>query len=266
MHKKFRKKLLAIHITVKITDVNYKEKAEEFLNNYESFKEAVEKILDIVVFIETNLANVERFQTFIVHITTELDKLGSKYKDDLISGLQEEFIEKFNESVVNHYIFLQQTFQKIKDNYHSLIKGKHQEMSGIHGALKKQVEKAIQKVKKISEEINQDILSELTDISTYAENHSCDDLKIEYDIDCQNCHYSMNEIITANQSIELKRNQINQLLTQIQYPSGGGKQQPRRVGLTADTGEFTVGQYRKKLQDKLDQVKGLKDDDIVVVK
>jgi len=251
---------------VKITDVNYKGKAEEFMSNYESFKEAVEQMQEIIAFIEKKLTNVERFRSFITHITTELDKLGGKYKDNPIFALEEEFTEKFNESVVNHYVFLEQTFQKIKDNYHSLMKEKHQEMSDIHGALKKQAENAIRKVKKVSEELNKDIITELTDISTYAKNHSCDDLKIEYEIACQNCHYSLNEIITANQSIELKRNKIDQLLPRIQYPSGGEKKEPRKISLTADTGEFTVEQYRKKLQDKLDRVKNLKDDDIVVVK
>jgi len=252
--------------SIKITGDNYKEKAEEFLDGYGEFKAAVEGISEVIEFIRSKLTKVDQFQNFITHITTELEKLGGEYKGNPIFEMQTEFTKKFNESVVNNYIFLEQTFQKVKDEYHSLMNGKHQEMRKLHGNLKKQAEDVVWKVKEVSDELNEDIISQLSGIVTYADNHVCSELKIEYETECQSCHFSLNEIISANQSIQLQRDRIDQILTQIQYPKKGGKPQPKKVNLTADTGEFTVVQYRKKLQNKLEQVKDLNDDDIVVVK
>lgn len=255
-----------VSYSIKITGDNYKEKAEEFLDSYAEFKVAVESISEIVEFIRSKLTKVDQFQSFITHITTELEKLGREYKENPIFDMQTEFTKKFNESVVNNYIFLEQAFQKVKDKYHSLMKGKHQEMGKLHGNLKKKAEDVVRKVKEVSEELNANVLSQLSGIVTYADNHICSELKIEYETDCQTCHFSLNEIISANHSIQLQRDGLDQLLTQIQYPEKGGKPQLKKVDLTADTGEFTVVQYRRKLQDKLEQVKDLNDDDIVVVK
>ena len=132
--------------------------------------------------------------------------------------------------------------------------------------LKQQAEDTARKVKEIDGALNADLISQLDGIVGYAENHCCEHLKIEFETDCQSCHYSLNEIISANQSVQLKKDEINTLFTQVQYPKGGGDPKPKKVELSSDKGKYTAGQYRNKLNERLDQIKQLKDDDIVVVK
>jgi len=189
---------------VKITDSNHKDKAEKFLKGYDLFKQTLDQIQEIIEFIESKLSKIERFRNFREHIITELGKLGGKYKTNPIFKLQEGFDKKFNNSVIENYMFLEKTFQDIKDEYHSLIIGEHQQMTKIHGELKTQIQDAISNVKNVSGEPNRDILSELSEIIAYADSHICDNLKIEYEIACQFCNYSLNEIISANQSIGLR--------------------------------------------------------------
>ena len=249
-----------------VTGDNYKEKAEEFLSGYSDYKSATNGINKIIDFIQSKLNKVERFKSFISHIVTELEKLGGSYKNNKIFEIHTLFNDNYNESVVNNYSKLEKHYQNVKDEYHSLMKSKHQDMFKGHKVLKQKAKDAVRKVKGIDEKLNADLISQLNEIGVYADNHCCEKLKIEFETDCQSCHFSLNEIISSNQSIQLQMDFIEQLFTQIQYPKKGGKEQPKKVNLSADTGEFTVAQYRKKIQDKLKQVKDLKDDDIVVVK
>jgi len=251
---------------IKITGDNYKDKAEEFLTGYTEFKSAIDGINQIMDFIQTKLDKVERFKVFINHIVTELGKLGDSYKDNKIFEIHTSFNESYTESVVNHYSKLEKYYQNVKDEYHSLMKNKHQHMLKAHTTLKQQAEDTVRKVKEIDGALNADLISQLNGIVGYAENHCCEHLKIEFETDCQSCHYSLNEIISANQSVQLKKDEINTLFTQVQYPKGGGDPKPKKVELSSHKGKYTAGQYRNKLNERLEQIKQLKDDDIVVIK
>lgn len=252
--------------TIKVTGDNYKEKAEEFLNDYSVYKNAIDGINNVMDFIQTKLIKVERFRSFINHIVTELEKLDDEYKNNKIFKFQSSFNEKFDESVVDNYSELEKLNQAAKDEYNSLMKSKHKEMHKEHLALKRQAEDGVKKVVEVDEKLNTDIITQLNGIVSYAENHCCNRLKIEFETECQSCHYSLNEIISANQSVQLKVDQYNLLLTQLRYPSGSEDSKPREIALTSDKGKYTAGQYRVKLNDRLEQIKDLKDDDIVVVK
>ena len=236
------------------------------MTGYTEFKSAIDGINQIMDFIQTKLDKVERFKLFINNIVTELGKLGDSYKDNKIFEIHTSFNESYTESVVNHYSKLEKYYQNVKDEYHSLMKNKHQDMLKAHKTLKQQAEDTVRKVKEIDEALNADLISQLNGIVDYAENHCCEHLKIEFETDCQSCHYSLNEIISANQSVQLKRDQINTLFTQVQYPKGGGDPRPKEVELSSHKGKYTAGQYRNKLNESLEQIKQLKDDDIVVVK
>lgn len=251
---------------IKITGDNYKEKAEEFLKEYSDYKNAIDGINKIMDFIQSKLNKVERFKSFVSHIVTELEKLRNSYKDNKIFEIHSSFNDSYNESVVDNYSKLEKYYQNVKDEYHSLMKSKHQDMLKEHKVLKQQAEDAVRKVKGVDEKLNADLISQLTGIMGYADNHCCENLKIEFETDCQSCHYSLNEIISANQSIQLKTDQINSLLAQLLYPKSSSDPKPKEIELSSDKGKYTAGQYRNKLNERLDQIKSLKDDDIVVVK
>jgi hypothetical protein len=235
---------------IKITDSNYKSKAEEFLGGFDQFSEAIEHIQNIISFIENNLSRVKKYHDFIVNIVRELEKLGGTYQGNLIFKLQEDFRNKFDESVINNYSKLEKIYQNIKDEYHRLIKDEHDLMAKNHADLK----------------LYKDIIPELDSIITYAQKHICNDLRIEYEISCQSCHFSLNEIIASNQNVGIRLNEVDTIRTRIEYPdTGGRRQQPKRVNIKSKKGEFTALQYRKILKERLDQIRPLNDDDIIIV-
>lgn len=249
-----------------ITGDNYKEKAEEFLSAYQEYKSAIDGINKILNFIQSKLNKVEKFKSFIDHIVTELDKLGGAFKENKIYEIHSLFKNKYDESVIDNYSKLEKYSQNVRDEYRNLMENEHRSMVKNHKTLKQQGEDAVRKVKDVDEKLNESLLSQLTDVVDYANNHCCKKLTTEFETDCQSCHYSLNEIISANQSVGIKENQINLVLTQIQYPNGGGDPKPAEIELSSDKGKYTAGQYRIKLNERLNQIKSLKDDDIVVVK
>ena len=251
---------------IKITDSNYKSKAEEFLGGFDQFGEAIEQIQDIISFIENNLSRVKKYHDFIVNIVRELEKLGGTYQDNLIFKLREDFKNKFDESVINNYSKLEKIYQNIKDEYHRLIKGEHDLMAKNHADLKLMAESLRSDIINISESLNKGIISELDNIITYATKHICNNLRIEYEISCQSCHFSLNEIIASNQNVGIKLNEVETMRTRIEYPdTGGGEPQPKRVNIKSKRGEFTAFQYRKILKDQLEQISPLNNDDIIMV-
>ena len=251
---------------IKITDSNYKLKAEEFLEGFDQFSEAIEHIQNIISFIDNNLSRVKKFHNFIVNIVRELEKLGGTYQDNLIYKLQEDFKNKFDESVINNYSKLEKIYQDIKDEYHRLIKDEHDLMAKNHADLKLMAEGLQSDIVDISESLNKGIISELDNIITYATKHICNDLRIEYEISCQSCHFSLNEIIASNQNVGIRLNEVETIRTRIEYPdTGGGQPQPKRVNIKSKKGEFTALQYRKILKERLNQISLLNDEDIIIV-
>jgi len=252
----------------KVTDSNYKAKAEEFLEGYAQFKETIQQIQSVVVFIETSLTKVEKYNDFITHIVRELEKLGGKFQDNSIFSFQKEFKQKFNESIVHNFSDLEKLYQKIKDEYHRLIKDEHVRMTQQHQELMSKAEVLRADISKVSASLNNNLITEINDIIYYAGKHICNDLKIEFEISCQSCHFSLNEILSSNQNIDAKYGYLEMKKTKIKYPQPSGKEEklpPKKINLKSEKGEFTVSKYTQILNNKLDQIGSLNDDDIVVV-
>ena len=253
---------------VKITDANYKTKAEEFLTGYDRYTEVVTLIRDVISFTEEKLPKLEKYSNFITHIIRELEKLGGEYKANPIFAFQEEFKTKFHESVISNFFELEKLYQKIRDEYHQLIKGEHELMAQNYQTLRQIAGQVKSDIISISETLNQGLIAELNNISDYAIKRSCTNLKIEYEINCKSCFFSLNEIIVSNQNVPAKQNEIEDIKIRIKYPEptpGEEPHKPKKIKLTSEKGEFTAVRYKRILQDKLKQVSTLNDNDIVQV-
>ena len=252
----------------KVTDSNYKAKAEEFIDGYAQFKETIQQIQSVIVFIETSLTKVEKYNDFITHIVRELEKLGGKFQDNSIFSFQKEFKQKFKESIVHNFNELEKLYQKIKDEYHRLIKDEHKRMTQQHQELMSKAEVLHADISKVSASLNNNLITEINDIIYYAGKHTCNDLKIEFETSCQSCHFSLNEILTSNQNIGAKYSDLEMMKTKVRYPQQPGKEEklpPKKINLKSEKGEFTVSKYKQILNNKLNQINSLNDDDIVIV-
>ena len=246
----------------RITGDNYKDQAEKFIKEYPEFKEAVDDIQKVLKFCETDLNNVKTYRKFIIQIVQELEKLGIVYKDNCIFSLNEQFEEKYSQSVSDNFVELKEIYQKVKDEYYQLIEIEHKKMTQKHEELKNQAEESRKKVALIPDNLNIEVLNKLDEIIYYAKQHICTNLTISFDTKCEYCHYSLNEIISANQNINYKIEEFNKTKAQIKYRD---KSPHKEVRVKIEKGKFTAPQYKEMLQEKMKDADSLNDNDIVII-
>ena len=253
--------------TGKVTDANHKTKAETFLEKYKDYTEAIGSIQEVINFIETKLSNIKKYELLVKNIIRELQKLDVKYQHNIAFEIYKNFKEKYEQSVIKNYVELEQLYQKIRDTYFQLMKTEHDQMAEQHKQLKIKAEQEIKQIKKIDEDLNEQIIGELKDIENYAEKRTCNNLRIEYEISCQGCHFSLNEIIISNQHLPLKLSQIEILKTKVVYAGTKikDKTEPKKIKFKLDRGEFQVAKYKNLLNGKIQQLNSYDENDIVIV-
>ena len=246
----------------RVTGDNYKEQAEKFIKEYPEFKEAINDIQKVLKFCETDLNNIKIYKKFVIQIVQELEKLGSVFKDNIIFSLSEQFEKKYSQSVSDNFVDLKEIYQKIKDEYYLLIENEHQKMTQKHEELKNQAEENREKIALIPGDLNKEPLSKIDEIIYYAKQHICSNLTISFDTKCEFCHYSLNEIISANQTIDSKIKELDGVKIQIRYPD---KITSKEVRIKIEKGKFSVSYYKGMLRGKIKEADSLKDDDIVII-
>lgn len=250
---------------IKITDSNCKLKAEEFIANKADIKNSIMHFENIIRFSENNLTRVRGFTQIIESIIKELDKLGAQYADNPVYKYYEDYQTKLSDSVLDNFKSLEQLHQKIKDEYHTLMQSVHQTMTANHRDLKDLVTTIQAEAIKAGEQLNRDLLEELKSHFDYAEKHICPNLSIDRDVSCENCHFALNEIISANETVELRRKNIEQLRYTIQYPENKPRQTPKKKSIKLERKEYKVGQFKTWLQEAAHEVANLDDNDIVSI-
>lgn len=246
----------------RVTGDNYKDQAEKFIREYPEFKEVIEDIQKVLKFCETDLNNIKIYKKFVIHIVQELEKLGGVYKDNCIFSLNEQFEEKYSQSVSDNFAELKMIFQKIKDEYYRIIEKEHKKMTQKHEELKNQAEESRKKIVLIPGDLNKEVLGKIDEIIYYAKQHICTNLTISFDTKCESCHYSLNEIISANQNINYKIKELDGAKIRIRYPD---KITPQEIKIKIEKGKFTAPQYKEMLQERIKDADSLNDDDIVIV-
>jgi len=191
-----------------------------------------------------------------------LEKLGGVYKDNCIFSLNEQFEEKYSQSVSDNFAELKMIFQKIKDEYYRIIEKEHKKMTQKHEELKNQAEESRKKIVLIPGDLNKEVLGKIDEIIYYAKQHICTNLTISFDTKCESCHYSLNEIISANQNINYKIKELDGAKIRIRYPD---KITPQEIKIKIEKGKFTAPQYKEMLQERIKDADSLNDDDIVIV-
>jgi len=246
----------------RVTGDNYKDQAEKFIKEYTEFKEAIDDIQKVLKFCETDLNNIKIYKKFVIQIVQELEKLGGIYKDNCVFSLSEQFEGKYNQSVSDNFTELKLIFQKIKDEYYQLTEKEHQKMTQEHKELKNKAEETKKEVNLIPGNLNKTVVDKINEIISHADRHICNNLKIASETKCESCHYSLNEIISANQTINSKIRELEGTKIQIRYPD---KNTSKEIRIKIEKGKFTVPQYKEMLQGKIKEADSLKDNDIVII-
>jgi len=110
-------------------------------------------------------------------------------------------------------------------------------------------------------------LSKIDGIIFFARNHCCSNLEIIFETKCENCHYSLNEIVIANQVVENKRKELDKAKSEIKdYPSDTTTNYtPKEIKVKISKKILKVFEYREMLQNKINETYNYNDNDNIII-
>ncbi len=195
-----------------------------------------------------------------------MEKVGKSEKNKNIKECIKNFNIKFDQSIINNFIELEQLYQKIRDEYFNITETEHKLMTEKHAEFLKKSENLKTEIIKTSESLNKQSLIEISNLIDYANKHICKQLKIEFETHCKNCHFSLNEIIIANQNLELKYRQLDKIKDNIKYKEKEDKKDEiKKIKISYPKGEMTIKNYKNHLKNELDKMSGYDENDIVIL-
>jgi len=193
-----QQKDVLLRYSSKTTEVNYINKAEDFLLAKDEYIVAIKAILGTQKFIKKNLDKLKDYSRFVVSVGSELKKA------DILNETITEQTAVVNSSmakgVIEKFAEIQSAAQAIKDSYFELMSTNAQTMSDRYRKLQSDV-KQVQAdlIANYPAELNIDSSSKLARLLSYCNGKIIDTVRLEYDIECKDSKYSLSDIINYTQ-------------------------------------------------------------------
>lgn len=250
----------------KTTEGNYIEKAENFLDNKEEYSNAIENIVAAEKFIKKNLDKIKGFNRFVYQVNTELNKAGLS-ENKIINSQTTQFNENYKSDVVEKFTEVQNAAQAIKDEYYSLMSSHSKTMTSKYQELKENTSKALKDLNdNYPKELNKEAERKLNDLIQYCTPRIVKDIKLEYHIECQNCGFSLSDILNYIDLAPSKETDLQMLkssfIKEAPDPSDPKKpKQPKKLQLTITKNVMTASEYKALLAGQLQAMAGMDNDD-----
>lgn len=255
--------------TNKTNESNYIEKVESFLTSSEEYKKAIKSIIKTEKFIKNNYDKVKEFKQFVEDVKNELEKAGQD--NQLIIEKYATFRTLFNQDLEINFAEIQQTAQRIKDEYFSLMKSIGEKMSEKYRKLKLDSEQTKNDLlKNYPEELNISNIKKIDTLIDYCNKRIVNEISIDFQTECKNCNYSLSDMVNftelanqkSNELILLKGNFIKE--KSLPYSTNNSNNlllEPRKLRIKFDNKIITVNEYRNILTQQLQNIAGMADEE-----
>jgi hypothetical protein len=258
------------NFTSKVTESNYIEKIEDFLNSYDNYKKSIDSILKTEKFVKKNLDNLKKYKKFISDVKHQLDK--ASITDELINIKNEEFDSLYKSNLEANFSNLEAIAQVVKDKYFSLMKDISQEMSEKYKNIKLEVEKAKKELElNYPLDLNESSLEKLNNLIDFCNKRIINNVFIDFDsIECKNCQFSLSEISSfkdlanqkSNDLVLLKGNFVKDRVANYNLDNTSENiKEPKRVLLKIDRKIMTAKEYRDILTQQLQSISNMDNQD-----
>ena len=251
-----------------VSESNYIEKAENYLNNREMYGSGVLKIEKVEKFIRNNLPELLKWKTFVSDIKDELIKSGKNNED--LRELLEEFDVLFSKEIVKNYKQIQKITQEIKDEYYKLMKDAAKEMVVKYSQIKTDAEKLIKEIEVYPFDSNDSALYSAKNILTYAIKRANVNIEIDYDVKDNQSHFTYSEILSFIELYNTRKTDLNILQANIvkEPPKDRGydRTKIKTISINTPVGNMKVCKYRKWLEQELQNISNLEDNEEIEVK
>lgn len=251
--------------TGQVTEHNYIEKANHFVEKSDRIREIRKAIQKTQKFIKNNLNKANEMNRFVDDLKIELNKAEvdfSLFEKDI-----QAFKKIYNNDLAEQFGELQQKAIAVKDQYYELMEEANSEMKV---AYQKVVNKADEVLEDLNEyaKYNEDKIAKASQVKEKAANKITDSVNLEFSISDTNSHYSLSEIQKETQLAPSVLTELDILLVQmvtepVPEPGDGTpdlKPKPaKKITLSVPKNEITANEYRQLLLGQMKHLRGLPD-------
>lgn len=255
-----------------VSEHNYIEKAEEFLKGQDDYANAVTEIDKVEKFIRNNLRKVEQWSTFSDCVNDELTKAA--VTNPTLQGLCSDFKICLKKDVVKDFSILQQTAQKIKDEYFKLLQTASAAMSAKYQLLLQDSQLLLKEIAALPAGLNTTAEQKATAVVNYAQQRIQTKIEIDFDVKEKHSRFTYSEMLSfidlySSKKVELEIARVGLVRAAPPAPAPG-KPQPAPAAKVFSSklpgNKLKVAQYRQWLHEELQKLAGADDNEDVEIR
>lgn len=253
-----------------VSEANYIDKAEAYLAGTDGYATAIDEINKAERFIRNNLEKLRQWRTFADGVGDELKKAARANAE--IDRLTGEFDKLYKGEVVKNFSQLQQTIQKIKDGYYTLMVEAATDMSAKYTGLKTETDALIREINSLPPGLNDDASYRANNLLQYAEQRTSATVDVDFDVKDRKTRFTYSEILSFIELYISKKTELDILRaglvrTMPTKPAAGAGTKPTVKTFTAQMPgkKLKVAAYRQWLQQELQKLAGASDNDEVTI-
>lgn len=266
-----QKDILAVY-TGAVSEHNYIEKAEAFLNGKIDFATSVNAIEKVEKFIRNNLPKVQQWNSFCTGVNDESVKTA--LANTSINQLCSDFNAIYSSDVVKNFASLQQSAQKVKDEYYKLMQNAASYMAAKYVQLKKDAETLLAEINSLPAGLNSSAMQKAESIVLYSQQRIQTEVEIDFDIKEKHSRFTYSEMLsfidlynTKNVELEIVKASLVRETPPAPEP---GEPEPEPATKTFSSKipgtTLKVVEYKKWLHQELQKLAGANDNDTIVLK
>lgn len=253
-----------------ISDSNYIELAEKFLDQSDTIKMLIQETKKADAFIAQKLSNVLLWNSFVGSVQEELKK--ANIVNTQITSLNSHFTALYQADIVKNYQELELIAQQMKDAYYQLMKEKAKEMTTLYAPLVNDAKTLLKEISTLPKGLNDNLLINVNQLSHYAEARIIGELEINYSVQAERSHFTLSEFISFIELYPNKKTELDILQTRIirvtpppPKPGEPTKEKPiHKTNLPKDK-RLKVREYKFWLQNELTKLASVDNDDEIEI-
>lgn len=255
-----------------VSEANYIDKANEFLTGKDDFHKALKDIEKIEKFIRNNLPKAMEWKRFVAAVKDELTKAATA--NPVIAALAAAFETHFNEDVVKHYASLQQSAQKIKDEYHRIFDDAMKACATRYTEINEMAKSLADEMAQLPPGLNDAATAKTNNLLNYATQRTQPAVSLDFDVKDKQSRFTYSEVLSFIDLYGSKKTDIDIIRAGLirekaPDPLPGTPPPPpetKTYSVQVPARKMKVADYKLWLQQELQKLAGANDTDDIEIK
>lgn len=262
--------LFLVDFTGAVSEANYIDKAEEFLDSKDVFHKALQEIEKVEKFIGNNLPKVKDWKTFVYAVQDELTKAASS--NSTIEQLKADFDANLNGDLIKNFASLQQLAQKTKDEYHQLFSTAMKDCAARYTEIDTLATELSKEIESLPVGLNPGAQYKANALNQYAKQRSFAAITIDYDVKDKQSRFTYSEVLSfielyPSKKAEIEIAKASLIKTKAPEPLPGTPPTStvKKYAIKMPKAQMKVAEYKNWLQSELQKLASASDNDEIEI-